>query len=77
MDSEAEALEEKLTALLGQLQAESAILERMVYKNKNQHRRGSYFQYLMKVCKFYALFMITKLLLSCLVPEIIDEIEGK
>lgn len=59
MDSEAEALEEKLTSLLGQLRAECAILERVVYKNKNQHRRSSYFQYLMKVYKnFYTLFMI-------------------
>ncbi|POO00406.1 hypothetical protein TorRG33x02_038190 [Trema orientale] len=49
MGSEAETLEEKLTALLGQLQTECGILERMVYKNKNQHRRCSYFQYLLKV----------------------------
>ncbi|CAN6560749.1 unnamed protein product [Malus baccata var. baccata] len=52
MDSDAEALEEKLVSLLGQLQAEAAILERKVYKNKNQHRRGSYFQHLMKVYGF-------------------------
>ncbi|KAM6585417.1 hypothetical protein CsatB_012419 [Cannabis sativa] len=49
MGSEAEILEEKLTSLLGQLQTECGILERMVYKNKNQHRRCSYFQYLLKV----------------------------
>ncbi|BBH01952.1 hypothetical protein Prudu_012371 [Prunus dulcis] len=67
MDSEAEALEEKLTSLLGQLQAESAILERMVYKNKNQHRRGSYFQYLMKVRRDLRLLQSTKLeeILGC------------
>ncbi|KAL6289767.1 hypothetical protein ACE6H2_007277 [Prunus campanulata] len=67
MDSEAEALEEKLKSLLGQLQAESAILERMVYKNKNQHRRGSYFQYLMKVRRDLKLLQSTKLeeILGC------------
>lgn len=56
MDSEAEALEEKLTSLLGQLRAECAILERVVYKNKNQHRRSSYFQYLMKVYNFHTVY---------------------
>ncbi|XP_068339301.1 uncharacterized protein [Pyrus communis] len=67
MDAEAEALEEKLVSLLGQLQAETAILERMVYKNKNQHRRGSYFQYLMKVRRDLRLLQSTKLeeLLGC------------
>lgn len=49
MGSEIEALEERLTSMLGQLQTECGILERMVYKNKNQHRRCSYFQYLLKV----------------------------
>ncbi|XP_070675362.1 uncharacterized protein [Malus domestica] len=61
MDSDAEALEEKLASLLGQLQAEAAILERMVYKNKNQHRRGSYFQHLMKVRRDLRLLQSTKL----------------
>ncbi|KAM1952679.1 hypothetical protein ACFX15_007128 [Malus domestica] len=67
MDAEAEALEEKLVSLLGQLQAETAILERMVYKNKNQHRRGSYFQYLMKVRRDLRLLQSAKLeeLLGC------------
>ncbi|XP_022716928.1 uncharacterized protein LOC111275697 [Durio zibethinus] len=41
--------EEKLKSLLGQLEVECGILERIVYKNKNQHRRSSYFQYLLKV----------------------------
>jgi hypothetical protein len=49
MGSEVETLEESLTSMLGQLQVECGILERMVYKNKNQHRRCSYFQYLLKV----------------------------
>lgn len=49
MDLKSEDLEEKLKSLLGQLQAERGIFERLVYKNKNQHRRSSYFQYLLKV----------------------------
>ena len=49
MDSEVETLEQRLTSMLGQLQVECGILERMVYKNKNQHRRCLYFQYLLKV----------------------------
>ncbi|PRQ31664.1 hypothetical protein RchiOBHm_Chr5g0037971 [Rosa chinensis] len=67
MDSEAENLEEKLMSLLGQLRAERAILERVVYKNKNQHRRSSYFQYLMKVRRDLRLLQSTKLeeILGC------------
>ncbi|GLU23609.1 hypothetical protein SLE2022_396020 [Rubroshorea leprosula] len=42
-------MEERVKSLLGQLQIERGIFERMVYKNKNQHRRSSYFQYLLKV----------------------------
>ncbi|OMO80609.1 hypothetical protein CCACVL1_12863 [Corchorus capsularis] len=50
MDSQIDPTnEEKLNSLLGQLEAERGILERIVYKNKNQHRRSSYFQYLLKV----------------------------
>ncbi|ESQ30384.1 hypothetical protein EUTSA_v10011488mg [Eutrema salsugineum] len=48
-DIQAKALEEKLKSQLGQLELEHAVFERMVYKNKNQHRRCSYFQYLLKV----------------------------
>ncbi|XP_010519275.1 PREDICTED: uncharacterized protein LOC104798777 isoform X2 [Tarenaya hassleriana] len=48
-NTQVESLEEKLMSLLRQLQAEHAVFERMVYKNKNQHRRCSYFQYLLKV----------------------------
>ncbi|XP_050368596.1 uncharacterized protein LOC126786723 [Argentina anserina] len=67
MESEAEALEEKLTSLLSQLRAECAILERVVHKNKNQHRRSSYFQYLMKVRRDLKLLQSTKLeeILGC------------
>ncbi|KAL9233475.1 hypothetical protein vseg_008472 [Gypsophila vaccaria] len=49
MDAEIELLEGRLKSFLCQLQAESGILDRIVYKNKNQHRRCSYFQYLLKV----------------------------
>lgn len=43
------AMEDRVKSFWVQLQMECAIFERMVYKNKNQHRRSSYFQYLMKV----------------------------
>nr|GMD39722.1 uncharacterized protein LOC109181972 [Ipomoea batatas] len=49
MSSEIETVEQRLKSFLSQLQLEFGILERIVYKNKNQHRRCSYFQYLMKV----------------------------
>ncbi|XP_038985875.1 uncharacterized protein LOC103717918 isoform X2 [Phoenix dactylifera] len=49
MGSESLNLEERLRSLLLQLQTESGILDRIVYKGKNQHRRCSYFQYLLKV----------------------------
>ncbi|XP_059444169.1 uncharacterized protein LOC132176069 [Corylus avellana] len=61
MGSEVETLEERLTSMLGQLQTECGILERMVYKNKNQHRRCSYFQYLMKVRRDLRLLQSAKL----------------
>ncbi|KAL8166274.1 hypothetical protein V2J09_007773 [Rumex salicifolius] len=49
MTSEIEVTEERLRSFLTQLLAECGILDRLVYKNKNQHRRSSYFQYLLKV----------------------------
>ncbi|KAG7594789.1 hypothetical protein ISN45_Aa01g035230 [Arabidopsis thaliana x Arabidopsis arenosa] len=48
-DTQVKSLEEKLKSQLSQLELEQAVFERMVYKNKNQHRRCSYFQYLLKV----------------------------
>lgn len=45
-------LESRLRSILLQLQAECGIYERMVHKSKNQHRKSSYFQYLLKVCFF-------------------------
>ncbi|XP_030474407.2 uncharacterized protein LOC115691813 isoform X1 [Syzygium oleosum] len=61
MGSEVETLEERLKSSLVQLHAEYAILERMVYKNKNQHRRCSYFQYLLKVRRDLRLLQSAKL----------------
>ncbi|KAK4355260.1 hypothetical protein RND71_024231 [Anisodus tanguticus] len=49
MGSEMEVVEQRLNTFVGQLQTEFAILDRLVYKNKNQHRRCSYFHYLLKV----------------------------
>ncbi|KAJ7960722.1 Calcium-dependent protein kinase 14 [Quillaja saponaria] len=61
MDSEDKELEERLISLLGHLQAEGGILERVVYKNKNQHRRCSYFRYLLKVRRDFKLLQSAKL----------------
>ncbi|KAK1391205.1 Cytosolic carboxypeptidase [Heracleum sosnowskyi] len=50
MDSETESLEEaRLKSFIKELKVEYGILDKLVYKNKNQHRRSSYFQYLVKV----------------------------
>lgn len=49
MDSKNANLEERLKSLLVQLASESGILERIIHKNKNQHRRSPYFQALLKV----------------------------
>ncbi|WOG90552.1 hypothetical protein DCAR_0309796 [Daucus carota subsp. sativus] len=50
MDSEIGSLEEaRLESLIKELRVEYGILDKLVYKNKNQHRRSSYFQYLLKV----------------------------
>ncbi|XVF03928.1 hypothetical protein REPUB_Repub05bG0035700 [Reevesia pubescens] len=69
MDSEIDSTkEEKLKSLLGKLEVECGILERIVYKNKNQHRRSSYFQYLLKVRRGLRLLKsanLEELLSSC------------
>ncbi|XVE89048.1 hypothetical protein DITRI_Ditri19aG0118700 [Diplodiscus trichospermus] len=60
--------EEKLKSLLGQLVVERGIFERIVYKNKNQHRRSSYFKYLLKVRRDLRLLKsanLEELLSSC------------
>uniref|UniRef100_A0A453L7I5 Uncharacterized protein n=1 Tax=Aegilops tauschii subsp. strangulata TaxID=200361 RepID=A0A453L7I5_AEGTS len=44
-----EGEEHRLRAALRHLQAEAGVLERLVYKHRNQHRGDAYFQYLLKV----------------------------
>jgi len=44
-----EGEEQRLRAALRHLQAEAGVLERLVYKHRNQHRGAAYFQYLIKV----------------------------
>ncbi|GJM98347.1 hypothetical protein PR202_ga15348 [Eleusine coracana subsp. coracana] len=41
--------ENRLRSALHHLQAEAGVLERLVYKHRNQHRGAAYFQYLVKV----------------------------
>lgn len=41
--------DQRLRASLRHLQAEAGVLERLVYKHRNQHRGAAYFQYLLKV----------------------------
>ncbi|CAO2837590.1 unnamed protein product [Amaranthus hypochondriacus] len=69
MAEQVEVSEERLKSFLCQLQAETGILDRIIYKNKNQHRRCSYFQYLLKVKRDLKLFHsihMEELLDSCL-----------
>ncbi|GAV68614.1 hypothetical protein CFOL_v3_12117 [Cephalotus follicularis] len=68
MDSETETLAERLNSFLLQLEVEHGIFERIVYKNKKQHRRCSYFQRLLKVRRDMRLLQSAKLkevLASC------------
>ncbi|XP_058721769.1 uncharacterized protein LOC131593322 [Vicia villosa] len=67
-NTEFETVEGRLTSMLPQLQCEYGILERLVYKNKNQHRRCSYFQHLLKVrrdLKLLRLVNLEELVASC------------
>ncbi|KAL7143193.1 hypothetical protein ABFS83_08G175100 [Erythranthe nasuta] len=66
MGSEIETAEQRLKSFTAQLQTECGILERLVYKHKNQHRRCSYFQYILKVRRDL------KLLKSANLEEILD-----
>ncbi|GAU20895.1 hypothetical protein TSUD_120870, partial [Trifolium subterraneum] len=61
MGTEFETVEGRITSMLPQLQYERGILERLVYKNKNQHRRCSYFQHLLKVRRDLRLLQLAKL----------------
>ncbi|XP_075478437.1 uncharacterized protein LOC142519340 isoform X2 [Primulina tabacum] len=49
MATDIETVVQRLKSFLGQILTERGILERIVYKHKNQHRRCSYFQYVLKV----------------------------
>ncbi|KAK7333573.1 hypothetical protein VNO80_30348 [Phaseolus coccineus] len=69
MGTEFETIEPRITSMLPQLQSERGILQRMVYKNKNQHRRSSYFQHLLKVRRDLRLLQsanLEELVTSCL-----------
>ncbi|XP_027343869.1 uncharacterized protein LOC113856297 [Abrus precatorius] len=61
MGTELETIEARITSMLAQLQSECGILQRMVYKNKNQHRRCSYFQRLLKVRRDLRLLQLANL----------------
>ncbi|KAJ0870191.1 hypothetical protein HanRHA438_Chr11g0497581 [Helianthus annuus] len=62
MDAQAETIESRLQSFLGQLKSELGVLDRIIHKNKNQHRRSSYFQYLLKVRRDCKLLQSTNLL---------------
>ncbi|KAK4420749.1 hypothetical protein Salat_2025400 [Sesamum alatum] len=61
MGSEIETVEQRLKSFTGQLQTECGILERLVYKHKNQHRRCHYFQYILKVRRDLKLLKLANL----------------
>uniref|UniRef100_A0A453L7K3 Nucleolus and neural progenitor protein-like N-terminal domain-containing protein n=1 Tax=Aegilops tauschii subsp. strangulata TaxID=200361 RepID=A0A453L7K3_AEGTS len=63
-----EGEEHRLRAALRHLQAEAGVLERLVYKHRNQHRGAAYFQYLLKVRRDL------KLLLSANLAEVINAV---
>ncbi|CAH1449806.1 unnamed protein product [Lactuca virosa] len=61
MDAQFETIEARLQSFLSQFQSDLGVLDRIVHKNKNQHRRSSYFQYLLKVRKDCKLLQSTNL----------------
>ncbi|EMS57025.1 hypothetical protein TRIUR3_06550 [Triticum urartu] len=65
---EGSAEEHRLRAALRHLQAEAGVLERLVYKHRNQHRGAAYFQYLLKVRRDL------KLLLGANLAEVINAV---
>ncbi|KAI4988804.1 hypothetical protein ZWY2020_036121 [Hordeum vulgare] len=66
--SKEEGEEHRMRAALRHLQAEAGVLERLVYKHRNQHRGAAYFQYLIKVRRDL------KLLLSANLAEVINAV---
>ncbi|KAF6164290.1 hypothetical protein GIB67_010260 [Kingdonia uniflora] len=75
MGSESINFEERLNSLLSQLQTESGILSRIVYKGKNQHRRSIYFQYLLKVRRDVRLLQSARL--DEILKSIFQVVNGK
>ncbi|VFQ74119.1 unnamed protein product [Cuscuta campestris] len=75
MASEFETIEQRLRSFQGQLLSEFGILDRIVYKNKNQHRRCSYFQHLSKVRRDLRLLKSAKL--DEILTSSFDIIHGK
>ncbi|KAE9598403.1 hypothetical protein Lalb_Chr15g0080391 [Lupinus albus] len=68
MGNEIDTIEARITSMLTLLQSEYGVLQRMVYKNKNQHRRCFYFQRLLKVRRDLRLLQSAKveeLVTSC------------
>ncbi|XP_051188649.1 uncharacterized protein [Lolium perenne] len=63
-----EGEEQRVRAALRHLQAEAGVLERLVYKHRNQHRGAAYFQYLIKVRRDL------KLLLGSNLPDVINAV---
>nr|GEU90769.1 hypothetical protein [Tanacetum cinerariifolium] len=61
MDAEFETIEARLQSFIGQFQSEVGVLDRIIHKYKNQHRRSSYFQYLLKVRRDCKLLQTTNL----------------
>lgn len=61
MDAEFETIEARLQSFISQFQSEVGVLDRIVHKYKNQHRRSSYFQYLLKVRRDCKLLQSTNL----------------
>ncbi|XP_072999222.1 uncharacterized protein [Typha latifolia] len=70
MGSENMEEEGRLRTLVFQLQTEAGVLDRIVYKNKNQHRRCPYFQFLLKVRRDLRLLQSARLseILNALLP---------
>lgn len=66
MGTELGVTEVRLKSFVQQFQEEYAIFARIVYKNRNQHRRSPYFQYLLKVRRDL------KLLNSVNLEELVD-----